>query len=439
MPDQIHPDLEPLAFDIELLNPLPGNPRKGDVEAVKRSYATFGQRKPIVVRREGEGGIVIAGNHQLQAAKALGWKRIAVIFTDDDDLTAKAYALADNKTADLGTYDDDLVAELLAELVADPKLLAATAYSELEVAGLLGETVGAPQNDPDETPTPPRVAHSTLTDVWLLGEHRLVVGDSTDPATLRLALNGAPADLVFTDPPYNLGYQGKTDEALTIENDSMSAEDFETFLLLAYSAMFENAREGAPIYVCHASTTSAAFMQQLTASGWTLRQVLIWVKDHFALSRQDYNWQHEPIIYGWKPGAAHPWHGSFSDSTVQDFERQDLKSLSKGDLMNIIEESRKWTTVIREDRPKRSAEHPTMKPVKLIQRLLKNSGKAGDLVLDPFGGSGSTLIAAHGLGMKAALVELDPVYADVICRRFEEHTGVTPIAEATGQPHSFAG
>jgi site-specific DNA-methyltransferase (adenine-specific) len=439
MADQIHPDLEALAVDIELLSPLPGNPRKGDVEAVKRSYQTFGQRKPIVVRREGAGGIVIAGNHQLQAAKALGWTRIAALFTDDDDLTAKAYALADNKTADLGTYDDDLVAELLAELTVDPELLAATAYSELEVAGLLGETVGAPKNDPDETPAAPRVAHSTPTDVWLLGEHRLVVGDSTDPDTIALALDGRLADIVFTDPPYGVEYVGKTKEELTIENDGMTAAAFEAFLLEAYGAMIQHTKEGGPIYVCHAIMAAPAFMGQFEAAGWSLRQVLVWVKDCFALSRQDYNWQHEPILYGWKPGAAHPWHGPFNDSTVHDFERSDLNSLSKGDLMEIIEQGRRWSNVIREDRPKRSTEHPTMKPVKLVQRLLKNSATTGDTVLDPFGGSGSTLIAAHGLGMKAALVELDPIYADVICRRFEEHTGVTPIAEATGQPHSFVG
>lgn len=433
----IHEALQPLAFPVEKLSPLPGNPRKGDVDAVARSYATFGQRKPIVARREGEGGIVIAGNHQLEAAKRLGWEEIAVVFTDDDDLTAKAYALADNKTADLGTYDDDLIAEILAELVVDDELLAATAFSEREIARLLGETAGLGQTDVDDTPTPPRVAKTVEGDIWLLGPHRLICGDSTDPDIVAKALGGKPADAIFTDPPYNVAYQGGTDEKLTIANDSMSDLEFASFLLAAYGAMYANAREGAPIYVCHAESAGQDFRVQLTASGFLLKQVLIWVKDQFVLSRQDYNWQHEPILYGWKPGAAHPWYGPFNDSTVQDTETKDLRALTKPQLIDIIGKARDTSTIVREPRPRRNDDHPTMKPVGLIRRLLKNSCKAGDLVLDPFGGSGSTLIAAHGLEMQAALVELDPIYADVICRRYQEHTGILPINEATGNPHDF--
>jgi DNA modification methylase len=164
---------------------------------------------------------------------------------------------------------------------------------------------------------------------------------------------------------------------------------------------------------------------------------LIWVKDNFVLSRQDYNWQHEPIIYGWKPGAAHPWFGPFNDSTVLDFATKELDGLSKTELVNIIETARNTSTIIREPRPRRNSEHPTMKPIGLITQLLMNSAKANDLILDTFAGSGSTMIAAHELKMKAALVELDPVYADVICKRWQLLTGVLPINKKTGQTYNF--
>ena len=201
--------------------------------------------------------------------------------------------------------------------------------------------------------------------------------------------------------------------------------------------MFANAKPGCPIYVCHADTGGQSFRQSLAQSGWMLKQILIWVKDNFVLSRQDYNWQHEPIIYGWKPGAAHPWHGPFNDSTVLDFKK-DLSELSKNELLDLIKVAQETSTVIREPRPRRNSEHPTMKPVKLISRVLSNSATRGDLILDPFAGSGSTLMAAHSLGMITALVEIDPIYADVICRRWQEATGVMPINGITGERHDFS-
>jgi DNA modification methylase len=216
----------------------------------------------------------------------------------------------------------------------------------------------------------------------------------------------------------------------------MSDTDFESFLLATYGAMFNNAKEGAAIYVCHADGSSVSFRQQFINAGWMLKQILIWAKDNFTLSRQDYNWQHEPIIYGWKPGAAHNWYGPFNDSTVLDF-KTDLSKKSKQELLDLITVAKEVSTVINEPRPRRNEEHPTMKPINLITRLVGNSAKRGDLILDPFGGSGSTMMAAHTLGMKAALVELDPIYADVICRRWQQATGVLPINEATGNTYDF--
>ena len=351
----------------------------------------------------------------------------------------KAFALADNRTAELGSYDEEAL-RLMVEAVAtaDPELIAAAGYNREDLAKILGTPLDEIPlvKDPDEIPVVPRVAHSVSNDVWLLGPHRLVVGDSTDPDILAKALNNQLADVIFTDPPYNVAYEGGTAEALTIKNDKMSDIDFESFLTSAYSAMFINAKEGCPIYVCHADGSSIAFRSSFKNSGFMLKQILIWVKDNFTLSRQDYNWQHEPIIYGWKPGAAHPWYGPFNDSTVLDFTK-DISTLNKNQLLNLITITRDTSTVIREPRPRRNAEHPTMKPINLITRVLSNSAISGNLVLDPFGGSGSTLMAAHSLGMTASLVELDPIYADVICRRWHQATGVLPINEITGKTYDF--
>ena len=432
----INENLRSLAVDITTLQLLPGNPRQGDVDAVARSLERFSQMKPIVARRD---GTVIAGNHALRAARMLGWKEIAVVYSDASDEESKAYALADNRTSELGENDPELLRIMVEEINAiDPALLEAAGYAREDLQRILNLPADEIPllNDPDDIPPAPRTAQSVGADVWLLGPHRLVVGDSTDPEIIRKALNGKEADVIFTDPPYNVAYQGGTDEQLTIENDAMTDADFATFLTLSYAAMFENAKAGCPIYVCHADGSSVSFRAKFVESGFMLKQIVIWVKDNFTLSRQDYNWKHEPIIYGWKPGAAHTWYGPFNDATVIDITR-DPATMSKAELLQLISYADKVSTVVKEPRPRRNTEHPTMKPVALVSRLLSNSATRGALVLDPFAGGGSTLIAAHQLGMTAALVELDPKYADVICRRWQDATGMQPINEATGDSYDF--
>ena len=436
----INESLKSLATPIDDLHTLPGNPRRGDIAAVARSLERFGQRKPIVAKHSD--GTIIAGNHTWQAAKQLGWTEIAVVWTDDDDNTAHAFALADNRTAELGTYDEDALREMIAQLVnVDPELVSDAGYSQEAIAEILKIPVEEipMAGDLDAAPAKSRTAHSIEGDTWILGPHRLVVGDSTDPAILAKALDNKLADCIFTDPPYNVAYTGGTSEGLTIQNDAMTELEFESFLLAVYAAMYQNAKAGCPIYVCHADSSGQAFRTKLVGAGWMLKQILIWVKDNFVLSRQDYNWQHEPIIYGWKPGAAHPWFGPFNDSTVLDFATKDLDTLSKTELVKIIETARESSTIIREPRPRRNSEHPTMKPINLITRILSNSANRDSVVLDPFAGSGSTLVAAHTLGMTAALVELDPIYADVICKRWQDLTGILPINELTGKPYDFIG
>jgi DNA modification methylase len=410
--------LKPLATPIGDLSPLPGNPRKGDVEAVKRSYQRFGQRKPIVANRD---GTVIAGNHQLKAAQALGWDEIAVVFVDDDDQTAKAFALADNRTADLGTYDDQALADLLAEVAIDPELLLATGYSLDDLADLSESLdVGGAIDEPDEVPAS-APAKTIKGDVWLLGPHRLMCGDSTVPTDVERLMAGAKANMVWTDPPYGVGYESlgrrmsikagntKTKQHRAIANDDLRAMDLGYLLQGAFSNLVANTVPGSSWFVAapQGGQEHVAFTQVLIDLG-VYRQVIIWVKDSLVLSRSDYHYRHEPLFYGWTPGAAHR-------------EPPD----------------RKGDTVWEIPRPKRSEEHPTMKPVALVEKCIERHSARGEIVLDVFGGSGTTMIAAHQLGRVAYLMELDEHYCDIICARFQKATGIKPIAEATGQEHDF--
>lgn len=248
---------------------------------------------------------------------------------------------------------------------------------------------------------------------------------------------GGGSDLVVTDPPYNVAYTGGTKDALTIQNDSMSDADFERFLAAAYAAMLGATRPGGAIYVFHAESASGAFRRTMTDAGWLYKQTLVWVKDRLVLSRQDYHWQHEPILYGWKPGAAHLWHADRTHTTVIDAQ-PDFRSMRKEQLLEHLAGLYADSTVIREPRPSRNAEHPTMKPVQLITRLVQNSSRPGDVVLDPFGGSGSTIMACEYAGRCGRSIELDPRYVDVICRRWQDYTEQLPVLEATGTKHDFS-
>jgi DNA modification methylase len=401
----IAPDLQPLARPIADLHSLPGNPRRGNVEAVMESYRTFGQRKPVVALRD---GTVIAGNHQLEAARRLGWTEIAVVYVEDDDTTAKAYALADNRTAELGTYDNFDLAQMLKAVSVDEALFDATGYTDKDLKDLLKAIEPLPTiTDADDVPEQ-APAKTVPGDVWVLGPHRLVCGDSTDSTVSARLMGDTKADLVWTDPPYGVAYVGKTADAMTIENDDMNVKELEQFLFNALGNTHVHTRPGAVWYVAAPSgVPSLAFSTVLHAlKVW--RHTLVWVKDTFVMGRADYHYRHEIMYYGWTEGAAH--------QTPPD---------------------RKQDTVWEITRPKANREHPTMKPIDLIVKSLENSTNKGDIVIDPFGGSGSTLIACHQTGRIARLIELDPTYCDVICARFQKATGILPIAEATGQEHDF--
>ncbi len=396
----------------------PNNARKHDdknIEAIKGSLKQFGQRKPIVV----QGNIVIAGNGTLEAARQLEWDEIDIVQVPEDWTKdqAKAFALADNRTAELATWNNEVLQQQLSELEEVGMSVADFGFQAAEVPIIDVETFE------DEMPPIPEEPTSKVGDMYKLGEHYLLCGDSTKTENISKVLQGRLADCVFTDPPYNVAYEGGTKEKLTIQNDDMDEYQFSEFLYNFYDAAYQNTKEGGPIYVCHADSSGNAFRNNMLKSGWLLKQCLIWVKNSLVLSRQDYNWQHEPILYGWKPGAAHSWYGPFTNTTVIDHAKELLEKKNKDEIVEFLTQALETSTAIRENRPSRNDIHPTMKPVNLVARLLKNSMVRGQIVLDPFGGSGSTLIAAEQLGVKAAIVELDPKYVDAIIKRWENLTG----------------
>lgn len=390
------PNLKVETFKISDLSTYHKNPRRGDVDAIAESLKARGQYRPIVVNigtHASHDYEILAGNHTYLAAKKLGWKTIQATTVDVDDDQAAQIVLADNRLADLGGYDD----ETLSALLSDVSSLDGLGWSQDDVdelaAALEPERDNSEVEDvevPDDAPQ--RVKRG---EIWVLGEHRLMCGDSTKPEDMRKLLGGGEADLWLTDPPYNVAIVGKTKKHLTIENDSWANDDeFVEFLRKAFVTALDVLKPGCAFYVWFAQTQAENFLAAADKAGMTIRQTLIWAKSTFSLGRQDYQWKHEPCLYGWKDGASHRW---FSD--------------------------RKQTTVLEFEKPASNAEHPTMKPVPLMAYEIRNSSRVGDTVLDSFGGSGSTLMACEQTGRKCVTMELDPHYCDVILKRWEDYTG----------------
>ena len=354
-----------------------------NLDAIATSLTKFGQRKPIVVTGD---GVVLAGNGTLEAAKSLKWDYIDVSVTpaDWDIDTARAYALADNRTAELAEWDEAVLAQQLLELH--------DADFDIEALGFEMPQVIEPEPlDEDEMPLEPepKVKHG---DLWKLGEHLLICGDATEVGAYERLLGDDQVDLVWTDPPYGVSYVGQG--GMTIENDNLDIGALEEFLRQGFNAMFTYTKPGACWYVTAPSgNLFQAFSIPLSElEVW--RHTLVWVKDALVMGRADYHYRHESIFYGWTPGAAHQ-------------EPPD----------------RKQDSVWEVPRPRANKEHPTMKPLELITRAINNSSRANDLVLDPFAGSGSTLIAADQTRRRARVMEIDPKYCDVIIARWERITG----------------
>ena len=416
--------------NIDSITPYENNPRNNDnaVDAVAASIKEFGFKIPIVI--DGS-GVIVAGHTRHKAAQKLGLQKVPCIIADD--LTpeqVKAFRLADNKVAELATWNTELEFLELSELDKigfDMSLFGFDPFQNLD----RGEVVEVPAPEPDTT----RPAVTTPGDIWLLGPHRLICGDSTDAATIERLTAGVPVDMILTDPPYNVDYSAKNDmlnkvgkgnlKIRAIENDKLSDGNFYAFLLQVYKNMYAAAKAGGTIYICHADMKSVNFINGFTEVGFHLAQRLIWNKNFGVIGRNDYHWKHEPILYGWKPGAAHYFTDSRSETTVIE-DKPDFNKMSKPELKAYIKqllEQGPPATVIDMDKPLRNADHPTMKPVKLMAYLIRNSSRPGEIVLDVFGGSGSTLMAAEQTGRTCYTCELDERYCDVIVKRWEAFTG----------------
>ncbi len=404
---------------LESLRPYEKNARshgKEDLKAIINSIQEFGFNDPIGVWHD----IIVEGHGRWMAAKELKMETVPILRLDElTDEQRKAYALAHNKTAELSGWNFDVLATELKDL-ADLDM----SQFGFDMAAV-GEEEGEVQDD-DFVEELPKSATTQLGDIFKMGGHYLICGDSTKEETIKNLLQGQQVDLLVTDPPYNVDYVGKTKDALKIENDKKSDGDFHKLLVDAFKAADQVMRPGAAFYIWHADSEGYNFRGACREIGWQVRQCLIWNKNTFVLGRQDYQWKHEPCLYGWKDGAAHYFVDDRTQSTVFEDKGHDIDHMKKEEMKALLKElfeDKISTTVMEEDKPSRSAEHPTMKPIKLLARQIKNSSKKGENVLDIFGGSGSTLITCEQLGRHCFTVELDPKYCDVIIKRWEDFTG----------------
>ena len=389
---------------------------------IAESLQRYGAARSIVIDEDNR---ILAGNGTIEGAKQAGIKNVRVIETDGSEIIAVkrtgltedekvGLALADNRTSDLSDWDAQMLQQLSEEHDIAPW------FEEEDLAEIIGEVEQLPaegNTDPDDVPEPPAEPITKPGDLWILGNHRLLCGDSTDPIAMERLMEDKPADLWLTDPPYNvaLGMNETPEEAKkrnrrtdgkVVKNDSMSDAAFRQFLVDVYTTANCFLRPGGVFYIWHADSEGYNFRGAAHDIGWKVRQCLIWRKSSLVMGRQDYQWMHEPCLYGWTEGSAHYWASDRKQTTVMDFAK-----------------------------PSRNGEHPTMKPVDLFQYQMANSSKPGDTVLDSFGGSGTTLIAAERIGRKARLMELDPAYCDVIVKRWEDFTGKKATLEP--QPEAF--
>jgi DNA modification methylase len=374
------------------------------------------------------------------AAQKLGIPQVPVmVLRGLSEAQKRAYVIADNKIALNAGWDDALLKQELQELSLLGFDLELTGFDTKELTGIV---VGPERNlDPDAAPPLPLRPRSTLGTIWACGTHRVICGDSTHGPTVQALMAGESADVAWTDPPYNVSYEGSAGK---IKNDSMGDAAFRLFLESAFGQMASVMKAGASIYVAHADTEGLNFRAAFAGAGFKLSSCLVWRKNALVLGRSDYQWIHEPILYGWKLGASHRWFGGRKQTTMAEVgERLPFVEIEPGKFQIEIGEqiflvegkatiTEMLPTVFLYDRPSRSETHPTMKPVGIIERHLANSARRGDVVLDLFGGSGSTLIAGDRMGMGARLCELDPKFVDVIVERWQEYSGEVAVRESDG-------
>lgn len=378
--------------DIDKLIPYVNNARTHNAQQITKlrsSLREFGFINPVIIDRNYN---VIAGHGRILAAKEENIKEVPCVFVDYlTEAQKKAYILADNRMALDAGWDEELLKIEIESLQADDFDLSLTGFDEKELASIFDSDTDAKDDDFDVEAELEKPCITKQGDLWLLGNHRLFCGDSTKSETYETLMNGKKANLVVTDPPYNVNYEGSAGK---IKNDSMNEEKFEQFLFDAFVNMEKNMTDDASIYVFHSDSHGLAFRKSFDKAGFYLSGCCIWKKQSLVLGRSPYQWQHEPVLYGWKKKGKHQWYTGRKESTIWEF-----------------------------DKPKKNGDHPTMKPVPLIAYPIKNSSMANCIVLDPFGGSGSTLIACEQTNRICHTVELDEKYCDVIVKRYIEQVG----------------
>lgn len=411
------------------------NPRKdlqpGDAEyeKLKRSILEFGYVEPVIWNKRT--GIVVGGHQRLKVMKDLGYTEVDCVIVDLDESKEKALNIALNKIS--GEWNNDLLADLLRDLDGSGYDITLTGFDLAEAQELFGsgsmENVHEDEFDAESALAETTDCKTVSGDLWLLGEHRLLCGDCTQIEDVRRVLDGKAADVMVTDPPYNVDYgsaivgknKSKTRDNSNIANDNLSDDEFYQFLLAFYKAAESGLKKGAPVYVFHSTKETVNFTKAMVDAGFKYAQTLVWYKNHFTLGRQDYQWIHEPILYGWKEGAGHYFVDDRTQPTVCEDLRLAVKKMGKAELVELLEKIlEKPTTVVKDNKPSKSPDHPTMKPITLCAKLIFNSSHEGDTVFEPFCGSGSTLIAAAQLDRKCCAIELEPRYCDVVVRRYKE-------------------
>lgn len=422
------------SWPLERLRPYVNNPRKNDkaVKKVAESIRQFGFNVPITVDKD---GVIATGHTRLKAAILLGLEEVPVIVLDE--LTPEqidAWRLVDNQVAAIAEWDFPKLQEELAKI----KNVDLSMFD----FKMPSETTGLHEDDYEVNL--PKEPKSKPGDVYILGKHRLMCGDATKPEDVQKLTNGKVIDLWVTDPPYNVNYGGRGKQYKdkggyecgmddrTIANDNMDEGRFYQFLRDSFANARDALKRGGSFYVFHSDSHGGTFRNAAEDEGLIIKQCLIWKKNTLVLGRQDYQWIHEPCLYGWKDGAGHYFINDRGFTTVIELDKEDLTKKSKPELIKIIKELQvpeQATSIIEEDKPAKNPLHPTMKPIRLIGRLIANSSKPNETVLDTFGGSGSTLIASEQLGRVCYTMELDPKYVDVIVDRWEKLTGQKAIKE----------
>ena len=391
-------------MQVKMLNlnniiPYENNPRNNEaaVDIVVKSIKEFGFKVPIIIDKN---NVIITGHTRYKAAQKLGMKVIPVL--EVEDLTPEqvaAFRIMDNKSAEKSDWDYEKLLKEMDSLKIDDYNLELTGFELSEIDDLIDKYIPKEVSEDIEFDVDEEIKNidtpkTKKGDIWLLGENRLLCGDCILKSDVEKLMNNHKAKMVFTDPPYNVNYEGSTQEKLTIQNDNMDDDDFYDFLLKVFNNYYSIMHEGASIYVCHADSKGEDFRKAYREAGLKLAECIIWVKNTFVMGRQDYQWRHEPILYGWKEGKAH----YFVDDRTQD-------------------------TVWEIPKPQRNSEHPTMKPLALCAKAIKNSSRPKDIVVDFFGGSGSTLIAASEIDRICYLMEIDEKYCDVIVKRYIKNIG----------------